>query len=76
MDSPSLDTLRQEIDAIDSELHGLIKRRAALLGRILAAKPSGGLALRPGREAQIMRQRLGLHDGAFPVAALFRIGAR
>jgi len=73
MDAPDLDTLRQEIDAIDGELHGLIRRRTALVGSILAAKTAGGLALRPGREAQIMRQRLGAHDGAFPVAALFRI---
>jgi chorismate mutase / prephenate dehydratase len=73
MDAPSLDTLRQEIDAIDGEVHGLIKRRAALVERIIAAKPAGGLALRPGREAQIMRQRLGAHDGPFPVAALFRM---
>jgi chorismate mutase len=42
MDASSLDTLRQEIDAIDGDLHGLIGRRAALVGRISAAKPAGG----------------------------------
>jgi chorismate mutase / prephenate dehydratase len=73
MDSPNLDTLRKEIDAIDGEVHGLIKRRASMVGRILAAKPVGSLSLRPGREAQIMRQRLAAHDGAFPAAALFRM---
>lgn len=73
MDSPSLDKLRQEIDVIDGELHGLIRRRAALVDRISAAKPTGGLALRPGREAQVMRQRLAAHDGAFPAAAVYRM---
>jgi chorismate mutase len=73
MDSPSLDSLRQEIDAIDGELHGLIRRRAALVDRISASKPAGGLALRPGREASIMRQRLATHQGPFPSAAVYRM---
>ncbi len=73
MDAPSLDTLRQEIDAIDGELHGLIRRRASLVGQIGAAKTAGGLAMRPGREAQVMRKRLATHDGVFPVAAVFRM---
>jgi len=73
MDSPELDDLRQEIDAIDGELHGLIRRRAALVDRISATKPAGGLALRPGREAQIMRQRLAGHRGPFPAASVYRM---
>lgn len=73
MDAPSLDTLRQEIDAIDGELHGLIRRRAALVGRIGAAKPDGGLALRPGREAIVLRRRLAAHEGSFPAAAVYRM---
>jgi chorismate mutase / prephenate dehydratase len=73
MDSPNLDLLRQEIDAIDGDLHGLIRRRASLVGRISAAKPDGGLALRPGREAHVMRQRLAAHDGSFPAAAVYRM---
>ena len=73
MDSPSLDSLRQDIDAIDGELHGLIQRRAALVDRIAGSKPPGGLALRPGREAKVMRQRLETHQGPFPAAAVYRI---
>ena len=73
MDSPSLDSLRQEIDAIDGELHAMIRRRADLVDRISAAKPPGGLALRPGREARVMRQRLATHQGPFPSAALYRM---
>ena len=67
MDAPTLDSLRQEIDAIDSDLHGLIRRRAdGGRARSPATKPAGGLALRPGREAQVMRQRLATHDGQLP----------
>ena len=73
MDSPSLDSLRQEIDAIDSELHAMVRRRADLVDRISAAKPPGGLALRPGREAQVMRQRLATHKGPFPSTAIYRM---
>jgi len=73
MDSPSLDSLRQEIDAIDSELHAMVCRRADLVDRISAAKPPGGLALRPGREARVMRQRLATHKGPFPSTAIYRM---
>ncbi|MBS0224594.1 MAG: chorismate mutase [Proteobacteria bacterium] len=73
MDAPSLETLRQEIDAIDGELHGLIRRRASLVGQIASSKPAGGLAMRPGREARILRKRLATHDGAFPAAAIYRM---
>ena len=73
MDAPGLEQLRQEIDAIDTDLHGLIRRRAALVGQISAAKPSGGLAMRPGREAMILRRRVAQHDSAFPVAAVYRM---
>jgi len=73
MDSPSLDSLRQQIDTIDGDLHAMIRRRADLVDRISAAKPPGGLALRPGREARVMRQRLATHQGPFPSAALYRM---
>jgi chorismate mutase/prephenate dehydratase len=73
MDASSLEKLRQEIDAIDGDLHGLIRRRASLVGEITAAKTAGELAMRPGREAQILRYRLAMHDGAFPAAAVYRM---
>jgi chorismate mutase len=73
MDTPNLDTLRQEIDAIDGELHGLIQRRAALVGEIGGAKTAGGISFRPGREAQVLRKRLAAHDGCFPVTAVHRM---
>src|SRR5436190_2555282 len=73
MDAPKLNALRQEIDAIDGDLHKLIRRRASLVGEISSSKPSGGLSLRPGREAEVLRQRLAAHDGAFPAAAVYRM---
>ena len=73
MDAPSLERLRREIDTIDGELHALIRRRADLVGEISAAKPSGGLAMRPGREATVLRRRLAGHDGSFPAAAVYRM---
>jgi chorismate mutase len=73
MDSPNLEKLRREIDAIDGDLHGLIRRRAALVDRISAAKPGGDLAMRPGREAVVLRRRLAAHDGKFPLAAVYRM---
>ena len=73
MDTPNLDTLRQEIDAIDGEVHGLIRRRAALVGEIAAAKPPGGISFRPGREAQVLRKRLAAHEGSFPATAVYRM---
>jgi chorismate mutase/prephenate dehydratase len=73
MDASSLDALRKEIDAIDGDVHGLILRRTTLVGQISAAKAPGTLSFRPGREAQVMRRRLALHDGIFPPAAIFRM---
>ena len=73
MDTSNLDTLRQEIAAIDGELHGLIRRRATLVGEIAAAKPPGGISFRPGREAQVLRKRLAAHEGAIPATAVYRM---
>ena len=73
MDASALDSLRQEIDAIDVDLHDLIRRRAQVVERIATVKPAGGLALRPGREAVILRRRLASHAGPFPATAVFRI---
>jgi len=73
MDLSNLDDLRQQIDGIDETLHDLLMRRAELVERIAAAKPVGGLALRPGREAQVIRRLLVRHGGRFPPAAMVRL---
>ncbi len=74
MTSPSLDELRGQIDGIDDALHDLLKRRAELVDTIARAKgPSSVLALRTGREAQVLRRLLSRHDGRFPATALVRV---
>ena len=70
----TLQDLRGEIDAIDSELHALIKRRAALVEQIRAVKARDAITtVRPGREAHIMRTLASRHDSNFPFAAVARI---
>ena len=43
MDAPNLEILRQEIDAIDTELHGLIRRRSEVVANISSEVGSIGL---------------------------------
>ncbi len=71
--TPSLDQLRQEIDQIDDRLHDLLMDRCALVERIGGLKSDDGIALRPGREAEILRRLAARHRGTFPVQALVRI---
>lgn len=73
MDGSDLDDLRQQIDGIDDTLHDLLMRRAALVEQIGAAKSGGTLALRPGREARVLRRLLTRHSGRFPAAAMVRL---
>ncbi|HTH17920.1 MAG TPA: chorismate mutase [Magnetospirillum sp.] len=72
-DSVSLDQLRRKIDRIDDQLHDLLMERAGLVEQIAGAKAPGGVALRPAREAQVLRRLVGRHNGKFPKAALVRI---
>lgn len=72
----SLDDLRREIDAIDDRLHDALVRRTEIVGRISALKrrgDDGPLALRPGREARILRRLAARHRGAFPLPSLLRM---
>ena len=72
-DQPSLDELRREIDAIDDRIHRELMRRTEVVARVAAVKGGGALALRPGREARILRQLAKRHRGPFPLPALFRM---
>ena len=70
----SLDELRQEIDAIDRQVHTLIQQRGGLAGEIAEIKKRDGLdKVRPGREAALMRELVARHEGAFPAGAVLRI---
>lgn len=69
-----LEDLRREIDGIDRQLLGLLDRRAEIVLQLGAIKKAAGGtcagALRPGREAAIIRRLVETYDGPLPVAAL------
>jgi chorismate mutase len=67
----SLAALRAELDGLDDAIHGLLRQRAAVVARVAQSK--AGVALRPGREAAILRRLLAAHQGALPPVALVRI---
>lgn len=72
--APELAALRAEIDALDDALHDVLMRRAQVVARLAASRAKGeGPALRPGREAAILRRLLARHDGPLPRPALVRI---
>ncbi|MFA7555126.1 MAG: prephenate dehydratase [Spongiibacteraceae bacterium] len=83
----NLDTLRQEIDAIDAEIHQLINRRAKCAERVAETKlkqyaaENGSADLskvtfyRPEREAQVLRSVIERNEGPLDgkvVAHIFR----
>lgn len=67
-----LDSLRQEIDALDDQILDLMMKRCAVVNRIAAVK-QGGPILRPGREAMIVRRVVARWRGSMPKRALVRI---
>jgi chorismate mutase len=79
VEAKSLAELRREIDAIDDALHDLIMRRAQVTDAIAAMKPKTdgriplALAMRPAREAEIMRRAIARHRGSPPVATVIRV---
>jgi len=68
--SNRLDLLRRDIDAIDVAIHDLIVKRATIVEDIRKIKNRAGPALRPGREATIVRSLAARHRGRFPLQAL------
>jgi chorismate mutase/prephenate dehydratase len=71
---PNLDDLRREIDEIDTSLHDLIMRRAAIVEQVAEAKGSqADSGMRPGREAVILRRLAARHAGHFGRGPLLRI---
>jgi len=66
-----LAALRAELDGIDDALHDLLMRRALVVEEV--GRTKGSVALRPGREAAIIRRLIGRHSGRLPPHALLRI---
>ncbi len=65
--------LRGELDQIDGALQDLLLRRAAVVEQVGRLGVKGRVALRPGREAAIIRRLLARHSGRFPRASLVRL---
>jgi len=72
-DVNDLASLRAELDHLDDAVHDLLIRRAEVVQRVAATKPAGIVALRPGREAAILRRLLARHRGALPPQSIVRI---
>jgi chorismate mutase len=68
-----LASLRAELDRLDDALHDTLMRRAEMVEQVGALGVKGGVPLRPGREAAIIRRLLARHRGAFPAASLVRL---
>src|ERR1700742_4684258 len=66
---PSLQDLRQEIDAIDEQVHHLLMGRGDIIDRLIQVKKTQevGSAFRPAREAGMMRRLVERHRGILPL---------
>ena len=72
-DKTKLQSLRQEIDAIDRNLHELIMRRTEIVKGVREAKQGAKVMIRPTREAEILYRLTAEHKGGFPKRELGRI---
>lgn len=74
LNQDALSLARAEIDRIDGQIHALLLERARLVASIAAAKNgTAGLAMRPGREAQVLRARAACHEGPLPLSTVVAI---
>lgn len=72
--SPDLDELRRQLDAIDDRLQDLLIERAELIAMVAASKINDNRpAFQPAREAAIVRRLAERHHGAFPLPTLVRM---
>jgi chorismate mutase/prephenate dehydratase len=70
----TLDELRRRLDGIDDQVHDLLMKRAEIVQQVATTKRGTNTpALRPGREAMILRRLAGRHAGAFPFPSLVRM---
>jgi len=72
-DSEELAELRREIDRIDSALLALVIERRGISARIGDRKGAAGRALRPGREAAVLRRLANEAGDALPAETLVRL---
>ena len=69
----ALARLRAELDRLDDAIHDRLMARAAVVEQIGGLGAKGRVALRPGREAAILRRLLARHQGGLPPRAVVRI---
>jgi chorismate mutase len=65
--------LRNELDQLDDAIHDLLLRRAVIVEDVGRLGQKGRVALRPGREASIVRRLLSRHSGSLSRLTLVRI---
>ena len=68
-----LTDLRREIDAIDDQIHDLLKQRTKIVEEVRLYKKDERVKIRPAREAEIIYRLFAQHEGKFPKRELFRI---
>lgn len=69
----ALAALRAELDRLDDAIHDLLMQRADVVAKVAALGAKGRVALRPGREADIIRRLLARHRGPLPRRVLPRM---
>lgn len=76
MSARDLSELRREVDRLDDAMLDLLVERMAVVRDIASLKgdrDAGRLALRPAREAAILRRLVARADGRFPTASLLQM---
>ncbi len=72
--SPQLDKIRCQIDALDERIHDALMERAELVLKVGEEKRKNNIQIvQPAREARMIRRLLGRHHGALPEMAVVRI---
>jgi chorismate mutase/prephenate dehydratase len=70
-----LQAIRSRIDHIDAEMHRLLIERSRVIGELIELKglSKPGSALRPEREADMMRRLVLRHEGSLPLTTVEHI---
>ncbi|MEQ8195973.1 MAG: chorismate mutase [Rhodospirillales bacterium] len=69
----SLNQLRREIDAIDTQIHDLLMARTRVVEQVRDLKRGQKIKIRPAREAEILYRLAARHEGVFPLRDLSHI---
>jgi chorismate mutase len=72
-DKQALADLREQIDRVDAALHDLLVRRVEILEDVRKIKGKQHIAIRPGREAQMLRALMARPQGKLPEGLIVRL---